>query len=83
MNVNLEIDIPKSFHAHVDAAVMRLRYLHPSWEVSEGPGLVKVTNVAASDVLAVRREVNYAIYRERIRSEGAPLRKLLLKSVMT
>ena len=83
MNVNLAIDIPESFHAHVDAAVMRLRYLHPSWEISEGPGLVKVTNVAASYVLAVRREVNYAIYRERIRSEGAPLRKLLLKSVMT
>ena len=83
MNVNLEIDIPESFHAHVEAAVMRLRYLHPSWEMSEAPGVVKVTNVPASDVPAVRREVNYAIYRERIRSEGAPLRELLLKSVMT
>jgi len=83
MNVNLEIDIPESFHAHVDAAVMRLRYLHPSWEMSKEPGLVKVTNVAASDVPTVQREVNYAIYRERIRSEGAPLRELLLKSIMT
>ena len=52
VNVNLEIDIPESFHAHVDAAIMRLRYLHPSWEMSEASGKVKITNVPSSDVPA-------------------------------
>lgn len=82
MMVDVIIGIPKGFCDHVDTALLRLRYLYPSWEMSVASGLFKVANVPSSEVPLVQREVNYALYRERIRSEGAPLRELLLKSVM-
>lgn len=80
--MGIEVDIPEAFRSHIDAAVVRLRYLYPSWEISASVSLIKVTNIAPSDGPVIQREINYAIYRERIRSEGAPLRELLLKSVM-
>lgn len=82
MNADLIIEIPDGFGAYAGTALLRLRYLYPTWEMSEAPGFVKVAHVAPSEVPVVRREINYALYRERIRSEGAPLRELLLKSVM-
>lgn len=81
--MDLEIDIAEGFGCHIDAAVTRLRYLYPSWVISAESSKVKVTITLASDAPIAQREVNYALYRERIRSEGAPLRELLLKSVMS
>jgi len=81
--MNMEIDIAESFACHIDAAVTRLRYLHPEWDISASASKVNVTVTSEAQAPVARREVNYALYRERIRSEGAPLRELLLKSVMT
>lgn len=83
MTVKVEIEIAESFGCHIDAAVTRLRYLHPNWTISTSPTMVYVTVASTIEEIAVRRDVNYALYRERIRSESAPLRELLLKSVMT
>lgn len=81
--MDVTVHISKAFEGHIDAAVTRLGYLYPAWEIVLAPGVVKVTNVTSNEAQVVRREVNYALYRERIRSEGAPLRELLLKSIMT
>ena len=82
MSAIVEIDVAETFLSHIDAAITRLRYLNPSWLISAEPTRIKITLPVDGEEATARREVNYALYRERIRSEGAPLRELLLKSVM-
>ena len=76
----IDIDIPESFKVYVDPAVARLRYLFPAWEITVCGSKLCIANV--EDEAFVRRETNYAFYRERIRAEGAPIRELLLRSVL-
>jgi hypothetical protein len=83
VKINVEIDIAESFACHIDAAVTRLRYLYPDWSISADDDKVNVIVASDTEASLARREVNYALYRERIRVEGAPLRELLLKSVMS
>lgn len=81
--MEIEVEVPAEFQAHVAAALMRLGYLHPSWKISAAkPNAIVVSLVRAEDADEARREINYALYRERIRSEGAPLRELLLKTMV-
>jgi hypothetical protein len=81
--MEIELEVPAEFQAHVAAAVMRLGYLHPLWAINAAkPGAIVVSLVRPEDASEARREVTYALYRERIRSEGAPLRELLLKTVV-
>jgi hypothetical protein len=81
--MEIEVDVPAEFQTHIAAAVMRLGYLHPSWTISAAkPDAIVVSSVRAEDAGEARREVTYALYRERIRSEGAPLRELLLKTIV-
>ena len=78
----ITIIVPESFTEFVDAAITRLRYLFSSWDIVAVRGGICVSTRAAADRTLVQREVNYALYRERIRSEGQSLRELLLRSVM-
>jgi hypothetical protein len=81
--MEIEVEVPAEFQDHVAAAVMRLGYLHPSWTINAAkPNAIVVNLVRAEDAGDARREVTYALYRERIRSEGAPLRELLLKTMV-
>lgn len=81
--MEIEIEVPTGFQAHVAAAVMRLGYLHPSWTISAAkPDVIAVSVVGVEEEGEAIREVTYALYRERIRSEGAPLRELLLKTMV-
>lgn len=81
--MEIEVDVPAEFQAHIAAAVMRLGYLHPSWTIRAAkPDAIVVSFAKAEDAGEARREVTYALYRERIRSEGAPLRELLLKTMV-
>lgn len=81
--MEIEVEVPAEFQAHVAAAVMRLGYLHPSWAINAAkPNAIVVSVVRAEEEGEARREVTYTLYRERIRSEGAPLRELLLKTMV-
>lgn len=81
--MEIEVEVPSEFQAHVAAAVMRLGYLHPSWTINASrPDAIAVSVVRAEEEGEARREVTYALYRERIRAEGAPLRELLLKTMV-
>lgn len=81
--MEIKVEVPAEFQAHVAPAVMRLAYLHPSWTISSAtPDAIAVSLVQAEDADEARREVTYALYRERIRAEGAPLRELLLKTMV-
>lgn len=81
--MEIEVNVPAEFQAHIAAAVMRLGYLHPLWTTRAAkPDAIVVSLVRAEDAGEARREVTYALYRERIRSEAAPLRELLLKTLV-
>lgn len=79
---DVDVIVEESFGRHVEAALSRLRYLHPSWDIVHIGAKITVSKVDLQSHSDVRREVNYALYRERILVEGAPLRELLLKSVL-
>lgn len=77
------VDVPDKFVPHVAAAMIRLSYLHPSWAInSAGPNAMVVSVARAEEEGEARLEVTYALYRERILAEGAPLRELLLKTLV-
>lgn len=81
--MEIEVYVPEEFQAHIAAAVMRLGYLHQSWAISAPKLNAIVVSVAgAENEGEARREVTYALYRERINAEGAPLRELLLKTMV-
>jgi hypothetical protein len=82
MNSDIAVEVQEDFQGYAQAAVMRLQYLFPAWEISVKPGAIEVRNIQPSTEAEALREVAYALYRERIRSEGAALRELLLTSVM-
>lgn len=81
--MEIEIDVPDEFWPYVAAAVMRLGYLYPSWTIAVPTSNAIMLSVEPPEPAPlVRREVTYALYRERIRSEGIPLRELLLKTMV-
>jgi hypothetical protein len=81
--MHIEVDVAEEFQAFVAAAVTRLGYLHPSWTITPSkPNTIILSFASADDGAEARREVTYALYRERIRFEGAPLRELLLKTMV-
>lgn len=65
---------------YVRAALMRLGYLHPEWSIEFSPAQIEVAG-ATESAEQVRREVHYAIYREKILSETMDMRRSLLEAV--
>lgn len=82
MDREVAIKVPNEFQPYAEAASMRMRYVFPNWEVVVESSTIRLGNVEPDTEADARREVVFALYRERIRSEGAPLRELLLRSVM-
>jgi hypothetical protein len=82
MDREIAIKVPDEFLPYAEAASMRMRYVFPGWEIVIESCTIRLGNIGPQSEADARREVAYALYRERIRSEGAPLRELLLKSVM-
>ncbi|BBE72981.1 hypothetical protein [Oharaeibacter diazotrophicus] len=75
------VPVADVFQPVLDAALTRLRYLHPGWgfEAADGGILVSIPDgQGASDV---EREIAYALYRERILSETMDMRRSLLDLV--
>jgi len=82
MDNAIAIKIPNEFEPYAEVASMRMRYVFPKWEIVLESNTIRLSNIGPEAEADARREVAYALYRERIRNEGAPLRELLLKSVM-
>lgn len=78
------VSVPDLLKPFVGPALVRLRYLHPEvrFECFEEEGGVTIEADPASDIDALRAEVCYAIYREKIYAETLPLRRTLLEAVM-
>jgi hypothetical protein len=79
-----EICVPSNFSEHLDRALVRLAYLFPEFQITRGDldqKTIQVRYTAKLDIEAFSRELHHALAREKIRSEGEPLRRALLHSI--
>jgi hypothetical protein len=73
--------VPSPFQPHAAAALVRLQYLFPavSFVLDDGGFAVEPTDdVSVADL---RREIAYALYREKIYVDTLPMREALLRAV--
>lgn len=79
-----DICVPPEFSEHLDRALVRLAYLFPEFQVSQSDLdqlTIRVRHTPKLDTEAFSRELHHALAREKIRSEGEPLRRALLHSI--
>lgn len=83
MNTILDviIDIPQSMQDYADAAVVRVGYARTTWVISRHDRAIVVRAPADAGASEIRREVLYAVYREKILSETMDMRRALLETV--
>lgn len=77
------VPIPKDFWPYVDPALVRLRYLYPKavFAVENAGECIRAEITDSVDEDTLRREIHYALYREKIYTETLPLRRSLMKAV--
>lgn len=74
------VPIAPSFVDYVEAALVRLRYLHPRAQFTFRDGGIEVsTDEDGGESIA--RDVNYTLYRERVLQETLSLRRALIAVV--
>lgn len=78
---DVTIDIPRSMQDYADAAVIRVGYVRSTWVVSRHEGVIIVRAPADTSTADIRREVLFAVYREKILSETMDMRRTLLQTV--
>jgi hypothetical protein len=77
----LVVEIGPKLLPHADAAIVRLSYLYPDVQFSLVADTIEVFGVKPSDQAALKKEVAYAVYRERIYRETLDIRKSLAKGL--
>lgn len=83
-NFGTEVSIPAGFSVHLDQAIMRLAYLFPEFQVTRSDNerlTVQVRHATEIDNEKFTRELLHALVREKCRSEGQPLRRVLLEHI--
>lgn len=74
------VEFPTAFRGAIDAAIVRLSYRYPSWSLEAvGDGIAVIAPDTSGEL--IRREVAYAVYRERIFTETLQMRRDLLDAV--
>jgi len=66
---------------YADAALARLGYLHPDWQITRTGNELLVRSGDPVDRNAVRRDIKFVLYREKILAETLDLRRGLLRMV--
>jgi hypothetical protein len=66
---------------YVEPALARVRYLYPSFEFVFEAGAIEINGGLGAATAPVIREVQYALYREKIYAETLPLRRALIEAV--
>lgn len=72
----LNLDVPDSFISHIDEVIIRLGYMHPDLEIIKEHQKIIIMGEEI-DRLTIKKEVMYALYREKIYHETSPIRKYL------
>lgn len=75
------VPVGSALLSHVEPALTRLRYIHPSIAFAATPSGIEVSAETAFDAEVLTKDVNYALYRERIYAETLPLRRSLIEAV--
>ncbi|WHS94231.1 hypothetical protein VPK21_004352 [Sinorhizobium kummerowiae] len=77
-----DVAVGPDFQAHVNDAISRFSYLHPSIEIEVGPEVISLFADSRHDVGDLVRDLQFALYRQKIYAETLPLRKTLIEGVM-
>ncbi|TGS85763.1 hypothetical protein EN817_20865 [Mesorhizobium sp. M3A.F.Ca.ET.174.01.1.1] len=75
------IEIPPTLHRFVDGALLRLQSQYPNLDFRASSTGVQVAPAAALDLNDLRKQISYAVYREKIYVETLPLRRSLIEAV--
>lgn len=76
---SLEISVPEGFAQYMDAAIIRLQYLFPKIVFQIEGQSITVEN-CPHDVAELRKEISYALYREKIYAENIEIRRELFRT---
>lgn len=76
------ISFAEEFRPHIDAAVLRLSYLHPEVKVRSEDGVV-ITAHALAELTDAVRDFQFILYREKIYTETRNLRRTLIQGIMS
>jgi hypothetical protein len=82
-SVQVTIDIPYTLHRFVDGALLRLQSQYPNLDFRASSTGIEVASTAALDLSDLRKQISYAVYREKIYVETLPLRRSLIEAVTT
>lgn len=77
----MSIDVPPTFLPFLAEAIVRMGFLHPtaSFRVD---GSQVVADVPEAQANAIRRDLNFSLYRQKVYSENVGLRSKLMEGIM-
>jgi hypothetical protein len=75
----MRVAIPEAMQGYVEAALVRLRYLHPAVAFAVRDGAI-IADGGGDDPTLVR-DINFTLYREKIYAETLSLRADLIRTV--
>ena len=78
---SFEIEVGSGFVPYVEATALRLGYTEQAFSVLADGSRFRVTARAPLDREAIERKIAHALYREKIRTESAPLRARFLELI--
>ena len=75
------IPVEEAFRPYLDAALTRLRYLYPNVTFTPSATGIDAVGHSDTDSEALVRDVQHALYREKIYAETLPMRRALVDTV--
>ena len=74
--------VPLSLQPYAEAAVTRLSYLYPSIGFVLYDDCIEVSGTGDVSTETIAKEINYALYREKVFAETLSMRRDLISGVM-
>ena len=81
VNNTVRIAVPANLSGFLDTALARLGYLHPMLVFERRRDEIIIIGAPSQQEAELRRDVLYALYREKIYAETLPMRQALLGAV--
>ena len=66
---------------YIEPVLARLRYLHPNVQFELAGKAIEIACPPDTPTAEIQRDVQYALYREKIYAETLPLRRALIEAV--
>lgn len=75
------VEIPPQFQKYADAAMLRLQALYPNCRLAWRSGAISIGSSAGIAEDQLRKDILYAVYREKIYAETLSTREALVAAV--